>query len=111
MEHKVPAAYFNILMPDKGTALYDRMKEANRLTNIDDMGRWPGDKCYIKPQNMTPEALEKGIRELYVKFYSYPSMLSRLPLPITMSNIASWVINFSEKKVGKEDSLETFDKF
>jgi radical SAM superfamily enzyme YgiQ (UPF0313 family) len=111
MEHKVPAAYFNILMPDKGTALYDRMKETDRLINIESMGRWPGDRCYIKPKKLTPEALERGVREMYAKFYSYSSMISRLPLPVTMSNIASWVINFSQRKVGQEDSLETFDDF
>ncbi len=109
--HKVPAAYFNILMPDKGTSLYDRMKDANRLTNIDEMGRWPGDRCFIKPRNFTPETLEKGVQELYTKFYSYPSMLTRLPLPITMANIASWVINFSQKKVAQADSMETFDEY
>jgi radical SAM superfamily enzyme YgiQ (UPF0313 family) len=111
MEHKVPAAYFNILMPDKGTALYDRLKEANRITNIENISRWPGDRCYIQPKNLSPEALEKGVREMYTKFYSYSSMLSRLPLPITMASIASWVINFSQRKVGQEDCLETFDDF
>jgi radical SAM superfamily enzyme YgiQ (UPF0313 family) len=109
--HKVPTAYFNILMPDKGTVLYDRMKAENRLVRIEDMGRWPGDKCFIKPKNFTPEALEAGIRKMYVDFYRYPSMLSRLPLPVTMGNIASWVINFSQRKVGRETSMETFDDF
>ena len=111
MKHKVPAAYFNILTPDKGTRLYDRMKEENRITNIEDMGRWPGDRCYIQPQNLTPEALEKGVRDLYKKFYSYRSMLSRLPLPITMGNIASWVINISQRKVAQAEGMETFDGF
>lgn len=111
MKHKVPAAYFNILTPDKGTVLYDRMKAEDRLIKIDDMGRWPGDKCYIKPRNFTPDGLEGGIRKMYQDFYRYRSMLQRLPLPITMGNIASWVINFSQRKVGQEDSMETFDDF
>jgi hypothetical protein len=111
MKYRVPAAYFNILTPDKGTVLYDRLKEANRITNIEDMGRWPGDKCYIKPKNFSPESLEKGVRELYAKFYSYPSMLARLPLPITKANLASWIINFDQRKVAKADSMETFDAY
>lgn len=111
MEHKVPAAYFNILTPDKGTRLYDRMQEENRMLDIVNMGRWPGDRCFIQPKNFTPEELEKGVRDLYVKFYSYPSMLKRLPLPITMGNIASWVINFSQRKVAQADGMETFDDF
>ena len=111
MEHKVPAAYFNILTPDKGTRLYDRMKEEKRIVNIEDMSRWPGDKCYIQPKNFTPETLEKGVHDLYKNFYSYRSMLSRLPLPITMGNIASWVINISQRKVAESDGMEAFDDF
>jgi radical SAM superfamily enzyme YgiQ (UPF0313 family) len=42
-DQRVPAAYFNILTPDKGTRLYDSMKEEERITDLDNMGRWPGD--------------------------------------------------------------------
>ncbi len=110
-EHKVPAAYFNILTPDKGTVLYDRMKEEGRILDIDAMGRWPGDKCYIKPRNFSAETLEREVRRLYEKFYSLPSMLARLPLPLTMANIASWVINFSQRGVLRADSMESFDTY
>lgn len=110
-EHKVPAAYFNILTPDKGTPLYDRMKEEGRITDIDGMGRWPGDKCYIKPRNMSAEELEKGVRDLNAKFYSYRSIVSRLPLPFSMASIASWVVNFSQRGVLRADSMESFDAF
>ena len=110
-KHKVPAAYFNILTPDKGTPLYDRMKQENRIVDIDAMGRWPGDRCYIKPRNFTAEELEKGVRDLYAKFYSYRSIVSRLPFPFTMSSIASWVVNFSQRGVLRADSMESFDAF
>jgi len=33
------------------------------------------------------------------EFYSLPSMVSRLPLPLTMANMASWVINFSQRRM------------
>jgi radical SAM superfamily enzyme YgiQ (UPF0313 family) len=110
-DQKVPAAYFNILTPDKGTRLYDSMKEEGRITDLDNMGRWPGDKCFIKPKNFTPATLEKRVRELNRKFYSYPSMLARLPFPVTMANIASWIVNFSQRKVLREDSMESFDGY
>ena len=110
-KNKVPAAYFNILTPDKGTPLYDRMLEENRITNIDDLGRWPGDRCFIKPQNYSGETLEKNVRDLHNAFYSYPSMLARLPLPVTMGNIASWVINFSQHDVMRGDLKENFDSY
>lgn len=110
-DQRVPAAYFNILTPDKGTRLYDSMKEEERITDLDNMGRWPGDKCFIKPKNFTAETLEKRVRELNRKFYSYPSMLARLPFPVTMANIASWIVNFSQRKVLREDSMEGFDGY
>ncbi|MBN2243730.1 MAG: radical SAM protein [Acidobacteria bacterium] len=110
-KHKVPAAYFNILTPDKGTPLYDRMLEEDRITNVEDLGRWPGDRCYIKPRNYSAEALEKNVRSLHNSFYGYRSMLARLPLPFTMSNIASWVINFSQHDVMRKDSKENFDSY
>jgi len=110
-DNKVPAAYFNILTPDKGTPLYDRMKEENRIIDIDDMGRWPGDKCYIEPKNFSAEILEKKVQEINENFYSYPSILSRLPLPTTISNIASWVVNFDQRNVLQASSMESFDAY
>jgi radical SAM superfamily enzyme YgiQ (UPF0313 family) len=32
-DHKVPVAYFNILMPVKGTPLYDRLQSQSRIMN------------------------------------------------------------------------------
>jgi radical SAM superfamily enzyme YgiQ (UPF0313 family) len=103
-EHKVPAAHFNILTPDKGTRLYDRMKEENRLLNIDAIGRWPGDRCFLKPRHFSPGVLEHRVREMDVKFYSYRSMLSRLPFPRTKADLASWIAM-------REDSMESFDLY
>ena len=110
-DNKVPAAYFNILTPDKGTPLYDRMKEENRIIDIDNMGRWPGDKCYIKPKNFSAEILEKKVEDINENFYSYPSILSRLPLPTTISNIASWIVNFDQRNVLQASSMESFDAY
>ena len=110
-KNKVPAAYFNILTPDKGTILYDRLMEENRITNAYDMGRWPGDKCFIIPKNYSPETLEKKVRDLHNTFYSYPSMIARLPLPVTISTIASWTINFSQHNVMRGDSKENFESY
>ncbi|MBN2337013.1 MAG: radical SAM protein [Acidobacteria bacterium] len=111
MDHKVPAAYFNILTPDKGTPLYDRMLEEGRILDVDALGRWPGDRCLIRPKHFTPEGLEQGVRDMYVRFYTYRSMLRRLPPPVTARNIASWVINFSQRKMARAGGMESFDDF
>jgi hypothetical protein len=87
------------------------MKDENRITNIDDMSRWPGDRCYIRPKNISAETLEKRVWEMNRKFYSYGSMLSRLPLPLTYANIASWIINFDQRGVLRSGSMESFDAY
>ena len=94
----MPAAYFNILTPHKGTPLYDRMLGEGRIIDIDDIGRWPGIHCHIRPLQCSAEQLEERVRRLYYEFYSYPSMFTRLSLPLNQSRIASWVINLSQRR-------------
>jgi hypothetical protein len=36
---------------------------------------------------------------MYQRFYNLPSMLYRLQLPLTPSRMASWAINWSERKM------------
>lgn len=111
-EHKVPVAYFNILTPVKGTPFFERMSQAGRILNPQEIDRWPGQLCYIKPANGTPESLETNVRRMYREFYSMPSMLARLPFPVTQSNIASWVINLSQRRVANAaDTRNNFDDY
>jgi radical SAM superfamily enzyme YgiQ (UPF0313 family) len=111
-EHKVPAAYFNILTPVKGTPLYERLRGEGRIFNPDDIDRWPGQICYIKPRSGQPADLEEHVRGMYRDFYSLPSMFSRLPLPVTKANIASWVINLSQRRMARANyGHNNFDDF
>jgi radical SAM superfamily enzyme YgiQ (UPF0313 family) len=111
-KNKVPVAYFNILTPHKGTPLYDQMKGEDRIIDIEHIGRWPGLICYIKPKYCSPAALEEKVKGMYRAFYSYPSMISRLALPVTRANIASWVVNFSQRKIARGDlAMENFDAY
>jgi radical SAM superfamily enzyme YgiQ (UPF0313 family) len=98
-DHKVPVAYFNILTPVKGTPLYDRLQTEGRVTNSREIDRWPGQLCYIKPPYGSPAELEQNVRKMYRDFYSLPSIISRVPLPVTRANVASWVINFSQRRM------------
>jgi radical SAM superfamily enzyme YgiQ (UPF0313 family) len=109
---KVPVAYFNILTPHKGTPLYDRMKADNRIIDIHHIGRWPGLICYFRPKHFLPAELEERVQETSRKFYTYSSMLQRLPLPVTQANIASWVVNLSQRKVARAGTaMENFDAY
>lgn len=110
--NKVPVAYFNILTPDMGTEFFERMRTADRILNINDIGRWPGQNCFIKPKWCTPEELEEGVHGMYKEFYSLKSMFERLPIPVTKSNIASWIVNFSQRRMAKTpDADSNFDVF
>ncbi len=104
-EHKVPVAYFNILTPEKGTPLYDRMARENRILNGGEMNRYPGQFCYFKPAFCSSEEIVQHVQRAYYQFYSLPSMLARLPLPLSQSHLASWVMNFSLRKAAQEDSV------
>jgi radical SAM superfamily enzyme YgiQ (UPF0313 family) len=98
---KVPVAYFNVLTPDRGTAYYDRMRKSNRILNEAEIGRFPGQVCHIRPSFCEPSELEREVQGLYREFYSLPSMLSRLPLPLTKAGIASWMLNISQRRMAR----------
>ena len=112
MEHKVPVAYFNILTPHRGTPLYETMKAAGRILDDHNMGRWPGLHCHIDPAYCKAEELERQVNDLNRAFFSLPSMVKRLPFPSSKADIASWVINLSQRKVSRaEDGMENFDDY
>ena len=97
--HKVPAAYFNVLTPQHGTALFEQLQKQGRVLNERQIDRWPGQICYFKPRWCSPSELERNVQEMYRKFYTVRSMFQRLQVPATQSRLASWVINLSERKM------------
>ena len=110
-KEKVPVAYFNILCPEKGTMFFEKMKADDRILRLEDIGRFPGEFCHIKPKNFTAEEIEKNVQDMYLKFYSWKSMLKRLPPPVTQSNIASWVVNISQRKLAQRSQGENNNNF
>ena len=98
---KVPVAYFNILCPEIGTMFYEKMKKEDRILRIEEIGRFPGEFCHLKPKNFTAEEMEKKVQDMYLKFYSWKSMFQRLPMPVTQANIASWIVNLSQRRLAQ----------
>jgi hypothetical protein len=45
--------------------------------------------------------MEQQVQGMYREFYSLRSIFSRLPWPVTQANIASWVVNFSQRKMAR----------
>ena len=113
-KERVPVAYFNILCPEKGTMFYEKMKAEDRILRVEDIGRFPGEFCHIQPKNFTPQEIEKNVQGMYEKFYSVKSMLKRLPPPTTQANIASWIVNISQRQLAQRahgDYNNNFDSF
>ena len=111
-QHQVPVAYFNILTPVKGTPLYDRLRREGRILEVQEIDRWPGQFCHIRPSSGTPQALENQVRAMYRQFYNLKSMLTRLPWPTTKANLASWIINLTQRRMARtEVSPNNFDGY
>ncbi|MDR3569274.1 MAG: radical SAM protein [Syntrophobacteraceae bacterium] len=111
-QNRVPVAYFNVLTPHIGTPFYERMVGEGRLLDTENIGRWPEIACYFKPKNCAPQELEENVKAMYRKFYNLRSMFSRLPFPTSQSDIASWVVNFSQRKTAcGKTARENFDDY
>jgi radical SAM superfamily enzyme YgiQ (UPF0313 family) len=111
-KNKVHIAFFNVFTPHKGTRIYDRFLAEGRLRDIKNMGRWPGIIAEIHPRNFSAEELEEGIKGMYQDFYSWPSILRRLPFPKSKASLASWFMNFSQRKmISGEDFRTDFDGY
>lgn len=103
-DHKVHVAFFNVFSPHRGTTIYDRFLAEGRLRNPKNMGRWPGTIAQIHPKHFTAEELEENILEMYRRFYSWPSILRRLPFPKSQASLAGWFLNLSQRKMFRTDS-------
>ena len=97
--HKVPAAYFNLMMPLRGTAVYDRMKADGRIVNENEIARFAGVFCNFRPLRMSGEELIAEVSRLKREFYSIGSMMRRLRIPRTYADLATWHMNLVEFKV------------
>ncbi len=112
IDKKVHAAYFNILIPLKGTGVYDRMLADGRILDEENMERWPGISCHFKPAKMAPEELVRRVKKIRRDFYSLPSVVRRLPFPRSESTFASWNVNALQMKVASRlDSMRDFSEF
>ena len=111
-EHKVPAAYFNLLVPLRGTPLWDRMKAEDRIIDEENMERWPGTFCHIHPAQMSKDQLVDQVRKLQRDFYTVRPMAQRLRIPRTQADLASWNVNLTQRKVAlNSDSMCEFSEF
>jgi len=75
--NKVELAYFNVLTPLPGTALFERYKQEGRIFD-QDWSKYDGKHVVYKPKRMTPEQLQEGFFWANHQFYSWPCILNRV---------------------------------
>jgi len=111
-EHRVQTAYFNILVPLRGTSVHEQFKADGRLIDEENMERWPGLSCHFKPMRYSPEELVGRVAKIRRDFYTLGSAARRLPVPYKEAHFASWNLHFLQRKVANHlDSMRDFTEF
>jgi radical SAM superfamily enzyme YgiQ (UPF0313 family)/anti-anti-sigma regulatory factor len=77
VRNRMELAYFNILTPLPGTALYERYDREGRIFDKD-WAKYDGKHVVFQPSRMTPEQLQEGFFWANHQFYSWPSIWHRL---------------------------------
>ncbi len=75
--NKVELAYFNVLTPLPGTALFERYNREGRIFDHD-WAKYDGKHVVYKPKRMTPEQLQEGFFWANHQFYSWPCIMHRV---------------------------------
>lgn len=96
----------NILLPIPGTAIYDRLKNENRLSfpnekefdNSQPLYSVPCHKCYFIPKNLSKDELGKRYLELYRKVSRFPGMIKRSLSSSPSETLRFFVMNLGLRK-------------
>jgi len=95
----VELAYFNVLTPLPGTALFDRYNSTGRIFDRD-WAKYDGKHVVYHPSRMTPEQLQEGFYWANHEFYSLPSIFHRLR-GTNQRLVARWEMNRQFRKLVK----------
>jgi hypothetical protein len=105
-------AYFNILTPLPGTALFERMKAEGRIFNFD-WSHYDGKHVVFWPKRMSPETLQEGFFWANHQFFSWTSIARRM-LPTTQRLVARAAMNVAfrhlVKRTAPKGSLSPLSK-
>lgn len=98
-KNQVELAYFNVLTPLPGTALFDRYERAGRIFDRD-WAKYDGKHVVFQPSRMTPDQLQEGFHWANHQFYSLPNIWYRLS-GTRQRLIARWEMNREFRKLVK----------
>ncbi|MCZ6780595.1 MAG: radical SAM protein [Nitrospirae bacterium] len=99
MRNRVELAYFNVLTPLPGTPLYERYNNSGRIFDRD-WAKYDGKHVVYYPSRMTPEQLQEGFFWINHKFYSLPSIWTRLART-SQRLVPRWEMNREFRKLTK----------
>jgi radical SAM superfamily enzyme YgiQ (UPF0313 family) len=98
-KNRVELAYFNVLTPLPGTALFDRYNNAGRIFDRD-WSKYDGKHVVFQPSRMTPAQLQEGFHWANHQFYSLPNIWYRLA-GTKQRFVARWEMNREFRKLVK----------
>jgi hypothetical protein len=99
IKNKAELAYFNVLTPLPGTALFERYNREGRIFDRD-WAKYDGKHVVFRPSRMTPDQLQEGFYWANHRFYSLPSIWTRLAAT-KQRLIPRWVMNNEFRKLIK----------
>jgi len=98
-KNQVELAYFNVLTPLPGTALFERYNSAGRIFDRD-WSKYDGKHVVFRPSRMTAEQLQEGFHWANHQFYSLPNIFQRLS-GTKQRLVARWEMNREFRKLVK----------
>jgi anti-anti-sigma regulatory factor len=99
VRNRMELAYFNILTPLPGTALFERMKSEGRIFDFD-WAKYDGKNVVFWPKRMSPETLQEGFFWANHKFFSWTSIARRM-LPTPQRFVARAAMNVAFRHLVK----------
>ena len=73
---EIDVADFSVLTPFPGTPLFAKLEKEGRILSKD-WSKYNMKNVVFEPRNMTPEELRKGVKKMYMEFYSTPYTVKR----------------------------------
>lgn len=103
VQNRIETLTSHIMTPYPGTALYRRLDAEGRITDYD-LSKYNTAHVVFQPRDMTAEELYSGYLWMYKKFYSFKSIIRRLP-----AHKKQWMpyllFNFFYRKFGRFTSV------
>lgn len=99
VKNKIETVTSHILTPYPGTALYDRLKNENRIIS-DDLSLYNTASVVFKPNNLSKEELYSGYIWMYKEIYSLKNIFKRIPEK-NDQKAAYFLYNLFYRKYGK----------